>query len=86
MGVTATKAAKSFSDLLNRVQYNGETFTIERGGSPIAQLTPVAGGRAGVTFGEWVRQLEALEPDASFANDLEEIVRNQPLLEPDRWS
>lgn len=86
MSITATKAAKSFSDFLNRVHYNGETFTIERGGEAIAQLGPVAGARPGVTFSEWLTNLEGHAPDASFATDLEEIVRNQPLAEGDRWS
>jgi antitoxin (DNA-binding transcriptional repressor) of toxin-antitoxin stability system len=82
--ITATKAAKSFSDLLNRVNYNGETFVIERGGTPIAQLSPVT--PPGPTMGEWLEGLrELLPPDPDFADDLERSYRRQLPAEKSRW-
>ncbi len=30
--ISATEAARNFSDLTNRVSYRGETYTVERGG------------------------------------------------------
>ena len=39
--VSATQAARTFSDLLNRVRYRGESFVIERGGEPICEMAPV---------------------------------------------
>lgn len=40
--ITATNAARRFSDLLNRVAYRHETLEIRRGGRAVARLTPVA--------------------------------------------
>src|SRR3972149_307796 len=42
--LTATEAARNLSDLLNRVRYRGERFTIVRGGEEVAALVaaPVA--------------------------------------------
>ena len=40
--MTATEAARGFSELLNRVRYRGETFIIERGGVPIGELAPTS--------------------------------------------
>ncbi|MBV8303271.1 MAG: type II toxin-antitoxin system Phd/YefM family antitoxin, partial [Acidimicrobiia bacterium] len=42
--VTATEAARSFSDLLDAVEHRGERFTIVRRGKAVAQLQPLAEG------------------------------------------
>ena len=39
--ISATEAAGHFSDLLNKVAFRGERYTIARGGKAIAHLTPV---------------------------------------------
>jgi antitoxin (DNA-binding transcriptional repressor) of toxin-antitoxin stability system len=39
--ISATEAARHFSDLLNKVGFRGERYTIARGGKAIARLTPV---------------------------------------------
>jgi len=38
--ITATEAARSFSDLLNRVYYQGQQFDIQRGRDIVACLVP----------------------------------------------
>ena len=43
--VSATSAARNFSELLDAVEHRGERFTIVRRGRVIAQLEPVAVGR-----------------------------------------
>ena len=40
--ISATNAARNFSDLINRVRYQGASFEIERGNEVIAQIIPVA--------------------------------------------
>ena len=40
--IKVTQAARQFSELLNRVAYQGSTFELERGGKPVARLVPVA--------------------------------------------
>lgn len=43
--VTATEAARSFSDILDAVEHRGERFTIVRRGRVVAQLAPVSTGK-----------------------------------------
>src|SRR5215831_2720962 len=38
--VSATDAARTFSDLLNRVQYRGETVVVERNGAAVCEISP----------------------------------------------
>ena len=75
--VTATEAARNFSELLNRVRFAGETFVILRGGEAVGQLTPVEPSRA-PTLRDLVRFLEQTEqPDDQFGSDLEAIQAEQ---------
>jgi antitoxin (DNA-binding transcriptional repressor) of toxin-antitoxin stability system len=39
--ISATEAARSFSELLDRVCYRGESFVIERGGEPVCEMSHV---------------------------------------------
>ncbi len=43
--ISATDAARRFSDLLDAVEHRGEGFTIVRRGRAIAHLEPIAFGR-----------------------------------------
>jgi antitoxin (DNA-binding transcriptional repressor) of toxin-antitoxin stability system len=38
--VKATEAARSFSDLINRVRYHGQQFEIQRGRDIVARIVP----------------------------------------------
>jgi antitoxin (DNA-binding transcriptional repressor) of toxin-antitoxin stability system len=38
--VSASHAARNFSDLINRVRYQGTSFEIERGNEVIARIVP----------------------------------------------
>jgi antitoxin (DNA-binding transcriptional repressor) of toxin-antitoxin stability system len=40
--ISATHAARNFSDLINRVRYQGTSFDIERGNEVIARIVPVS--------------------------------------------
>jgi prevent-host-death family protein len=83
--VTATEAARNFSELLNRVRYGHETFVIVRGGEDVGQLGPIE-SRPGVTFRNLLAALDLVEkPDAEFADDLEEIQAEQPLAGESPW-
>jgi prevent-host-death family protein len=80
--VSATEAARNLSDLLNRVRYRGERFTVVRGGEDVAEIVP-AKRIAGVTLRELRSALASLPPpDDEFANDLERIRAEQPPAEP----
>lgn len=39
--ISATEAARGFSDLPNRVRYQRESFIIERAGEEICRVSPV---------------------------------------------
>ena len=71
--ITATEAARRFSDLLNRVRYRGETFRIVRSGEEVAQLT-TASPRSETTLRVLLSKLESERTgDPDFADDLERI-------------
>jgi antitoxin (DNA-binding transcriptional repressor) of toxin-antitoxin stability system len=40
--LTATEAARRFSDVLDQVEHDGETFLVERHGRVIASVAPAA--------------------------------------------
>lgn len=64
--VSATEAARNFSDILDAVEHRGEHFTISRRGRVVAQLEPVQGGR-----GADVKALLRRFPrDLGFARDV----------------
>lgn len=78
--VTATDAARRFSDVLDAVENKGETFLIVRRGRAIARLIPATGGR-----GRDVKGLLRNAPrDAGWAED---VRRTRAMLTPEdrRW-
>jgi antitoxin (DNA-binding transcriptional repressor) of toxin-antitoxin stability system len=83
--VTATEAARNFSELLNRVRYERETFVILRGGEAVGQLGPMESRRR-ITLRDLLAALELVEkPDQQFADDLEKIQAEQPLAGESPW-
>ncbi|MEX2488276.1 MAG: type II toxin-antitoxin system prevent-host-death family antitoxin [Pseudomonadales bacterium] len=84
--ITATKAARQFSDLLNRVAYRHETLEISRGGRTVARLTPVE-PRTSVKLKDLntlLSRLPRLTDDATaFAADVESA---DPGPEDDAWA
>lgn len=77
--ISATRAARSFSDLLNRVAYRGESFVVERGGQPVCRLVPAGPRKCTVTeLVEFLRT--APKPDGGYWEDLEDIIGSQPPL------
>lgn len=83
--VSATRAVRSFSDLLNRVRYRGEEFVIERGGEAICHMTPATPVRR-TTGSELLAILRELpRPDRGFATDVREAVARQGRVPRSRW-
>jgi antitoxin (DNA-binding transcriptional repressor) of toxin-antitoxin stability system len=83
--ITAMELARSLSDVLNRVRYRNERFVIQRNGETIATIAP-SGPVRGVTLREIAEKLRGLEmPGDGFADDLEEIQANQPMMEITDW-
>ncbi len=76
--VTATDAARTFSDLLDAVEHRGERFTIVRRGRAVAHLEPVAQGGGA----EAKAVLRRHRPDAAWPGDLRTV---RSLVEIDVW-
>jgi prevent-host-death family protein len=83
--VTATEAARKFSEILNRVAYKGESFVVERSGRPVCEIGPAASGKrfTAADFAEMIKS--APRPDDQYFEDVEEIIRNRQPLAPSPW-
>jgi prevent-host-death family protein len=82
--ISATEAARNFSDLINRVYYRGQTFVVERGGAPVCKISPAEPVR--FTRADFVQLLSSLPlPDRAFLDILEEVNRTQEPLAKSRW-
>jgi antitoxin (DNA-binding transcriptional repressor) of toxin-antitoxin stability system len=83
--VSASEAARGFSELLNRILYRGEVFVVTRGGRPICELRPVASTL--FTGADLVTLLRSLpEVDDEYLSAVEDAVRDQPLLPESPWA
>jgi len=75
--VSATEAARTFSDLLNRIRYRGEEFVVERAGEPVCRMTPAAPAKR-LSMKELIALLRnAPAPDPGFAADVRRVVRKR---------
>lgn len=82
--ISATDAARNFSELLNRVQYRGETVLIERGGVAVGELGPAAA--RSFTLADLAALLrEGPKPDDAYWDELECLLRGQPTVAPSPW-
>jgi prevent-host-death family protein len=82
--ISATDAARRFSEVVNRVRYRNETFVVKRGGEPVCEIVPLR--PAMITGRELVELLRSLpHPDKEYLDEVEEFVRNQPPAEKSRW-
>ena len=82
--ITATRAVRDFSEVLNTIKFQGAHYIIERGGKPVASMKPVGEKRDFKTLGELKALLKRIprldeELDA-FESDLEAILKNQPVM------
>ncbi len=67
--VTATEAARRFSELLDAVEHDGRRFTIVRHGRVVAHLEPAVAGR-----GSSVKEmLRSSRPDAEWTAELRDL-------------
>ncbi len=88
--ISATRAVRDFSEVLNTIKFKGVHYIIERGGKPIASMKSVDEKIEFMTLGELQTLLKKLprldeELDA-FAADIEDISINQPLMSTeDLW-
>ena len=67
--MSATEAARRFSDLLDAVEHDGRRFTIVRHGRAVAHLEPALAGRGSAAK----EILRANRPDPGWAGELSEL-------------
>ena len=82
--ISATRAVRDFSEVLNTIKFKGVHYIIERGGKPVASMKPIDGETDFKTLRELKALLKKLpkldeELDA-FAADLEDIRNDQHLV------
>jgi len=82
--ISATRAVREFSEVLNTIKFKGTRYIIERGGKPVASMNPINEKADSMTLGELKALLKKLprldeELDA-FAADLEDVGKDQPLM------
>jgi antitoxin (DNA-binding transcriptional repressor) of toxin-antitoxin stability system len=85
--ISVTQAVRQFSDLLNRIFYQGISVELERGNKVIARISPVsiASSLKVKDLNRMFAELPSLGDDASvFTKDLEDI-RKQIPLEKTQW-
>ena len=83
--ISATQAARSFAEILNRVKYGGESFIVERNREPVCRIEPVR-RRKPVTTDDFAKFWQSLpRPDDKFADDLEEVHNLFREFPPSAW-
>lgn len=79
--LSATDAARHFSDVLDRVESDRESFVVVRHGRPVATIGPAGNGT-----GRAVKDaLQAHRPDPEWAADLRELRDWVGSADVDRW-
>jgi antitoxin (DNA-binding transcriptional repressor) of toxin-antitoxin stability system len=82
--ISATEAARSFSELLDRVCYRGESFVIERGGEPVCEMSPVKPLR--FTGADFLSLLHSLpKPDPGYWGAVEETTKQASMVPQSPW-
>jgi antitoxin (DNA-binding transcriptional repressor) of toxin-antitoxin stability system len=83
--VSATKASRSFSKLLDQIEA-GRRFLIHRRGRDVCVMAPplVVGRRASECLA-YLRGRSAVVLDDRFGEDLLDILAGEPLEEPPSW-
>jgi antitoxin (DNA-binding transcriptional repressor) of toxin-antitoxin stability system len=82
--ISATRAVRDFSEVLNTIKFKGAHYIIERGGKPVASMKPFDDKTELKTLGELkalLKNLPRLEEELdAFAEDLEDVWNEQPLM------
>ena len=82
--ISATRAVRDFSELLNTIKFKGTHYIIERGGKTIASMKPINEEKDFRKLGELKTLLKSLprlgdELD-DFAADIEKVYEDQPIM------
>jgi antitoxin (DNA-binding transcriptional repressor) of toxin-antitoxin stability system len=85
--ISATEAARSFSDVVARVRYRGEEFVVEKGGEAVCRISPfgpIAAGNSTVdNLLQVLRELPAV--DHEYRKTVRAVVRKRGKLPRSPW-
>ena len=86
--ISITHLARNLADIVNRVAYRGERFTILRGNRPVAEVVPPPRGRSLSELPEILANLPRLSPDeaADLGRDMDKARRQLGTEERDPWA
>ena len=82
--ISSTDLARSIGDILGRLRYRGDSFIVEKNGTPIAILSPYPSEHETGLKAILQAWVDAGEPDEEFAAFLEQLGRRDTPLE-DPW-
>lgn len=76
--ISATEASRSLSNILNKVHYQGESYTIKRGKEIIAKIIPAASKKSTLKIADLNRVFKSLphldsKDQQAFENDVKQI-------------
>jgi hypothetical protein len=82
--ISATRAVRDFSEVLNTIKFKGIHYIIERGGKPIASMQPIDNKTDFKTLADLhalLKKLPRLDEELdAFVADLKDIRNEQPLM------
>jgi antitoxin (DNA-binding transcriptional repressor) of toxin-antitoxin stability system len=74
--ISATEAARRFSEMMNRVRYRDESFVVEGGGKPVCEILPARPVRfSGRDLPDLLRSLP--KPDEEYLDLVERLSATQ---------
>ena len=84
--ISVTEAARNFSDLINRVYYQRQSYLLTRSGAVVAQLTGVAKRLTGAELAQRWKDRPVLDAEdaLAWADELAILQAEMPLPE-DAW-
>lgn len=84
ISISATEAARNFSELLNRVRYQHEHFVVERNGRPVCEVLPAE--PASFNGADLVQLLRSIpKPDKGYLDAVEQVIGKQPPVAQSQW-
>ena len=86
ISLSVTEAARGFSDLINRIRYQGESVLLLKGGKPVARMVPVRAVCTGEDLAREWPSMSRLDPEdaAEFEAELSASRANLGALES-KW-
>ena len=82
--ISATRAVRDFSEVLNTIKFKRVHYIVERGGKPVASMNPIDDDKEMKTLGELkvlLKKLPKLDEELDeFAADLADMKKGEPFM------